>query len=421
MAKRLTTFIIIAMLLGIAVGYLCNKSAASPEQAKEWAGYFGILTDLFLRLIKMIIAPLVFATLVSGVAHMGDTKALGRIGGRTLLWFLAASLISLALGMLMVNLLQPGVGLNLPLPPADASAGVTSGGLTLKEFIGHIVPKSIIDAMATNEILQIVVFSLFFGVAVTAVGEKAAPLVAGIDALVHVMLQVTNYVMMAAPFGVFGAIAAAITVQGIGILATFGEFVGGFYLAIGLLWLIILGAGALVAGPKRIAMFTRFAREPVLIAFSTASSEAAYPRLFEELERFGVPKRIVSFVLPLGYSFNLVGTMMYCTFASLFIAQAYGMHLPFGTQLTMLLLLLVTSKGAAAVPRASLVVISANLQHFGIPEAGLLLILGVDVFLDMGRTATNVLGNGIASVVMAKWEGQLREPGSPEIEPLPTP
>ena len=409
MLRKLTTWIIIAMLLGIVVGYACNLSAASPEQAKQWAGWFGVVTDLFLRLIKMIIAPLVFATLVTGVAHMGDTAALGRIGGRTLLWFLVASVVSLSLGMLVVNLLQPGVGLNLPLPPVDASAGVAATP-SLKDFIGHVVPKSIVEAMADNEVLQIVVFSLFFGVAITAVGAPAAPLVRAVEALVQVMLRVTGYVMRVAPLGVFAAIAAAIATQGIGILVTFGQFVGGFYLALGLLWLLILGAGALVVGLPRIGLLARYIREPFLIAFSTASSEAAYPKLFEQLERFGIPKRIVSFVLPLGYSFNLDGSMMYCTFASLFIAQAYGIHLGLGQQFTMLLLLLVTSKGVAAVPRASLVVIAANLNHFGIPEAGILLILGVDVFLDMGRTGTNVVGNAVAAAVVSKWEGQLGRP-----------
>ena len=409
MARKLTTWIIVAMLLGIIVGYACNRAAASPEQAKEWAGWLGVVTDLFLRLIKMIIAPLVFATLVSGVAHMGDSAALGRIGLRTMLWFLAASVVSLSLGMVVVNLLQPGIGLNLPLPPVDASAGV-SATPNLKDFIGHLVPTSILKAMSDNEVLQIVIFSLFFGVAITAVGERAAPLVRAIDALVHVMLQVTGYVMRAAPFGVFAAIAAAITTQGIGILITFGQFVGGFYLALAILWALILGAGAVVVGLPRIGMLARYVREPFLIAFSTASSEAAYPKLFEQLERFGIPKRIVSFVLPLGYSFNLDGSMMYCTFASLFIAQAYGIDLSIGQQFTMLLLLLVTSKGVAAVPRASLVVIAANLSHFGIPEAGILLILGVDVFLDMGRTGTNVVGNAVASTVVAKWEGRLGVP-----------
>ncbi len=418
MPRKLTTWIIIAMLLGIAVGYFCNVSASSPEEAKEWAGWFGVVTDVFLRLIKMIIAPLVFATLVTGVAHMGDTAALGRIGGRTLLWFLVASVVSLSLGMVVVNLLQPGAHLNLPLPPIDASAGVTATP-NLKDFIGHLVPKSIIEAMATNEVLQIVIFSLFFGVAITAVGDAARPIVRAVEALVAVMLQVTNYVMRFAPFGVFAAIAAAITTQGIGILLTFGQFVGGFYLALAILWALILGAGALVVGGGRIGSLVRYIREPFLIAFSTASSEAAYPRLFEQLERFGIPKRIVSFVLPLGYSFNLDGSMMYCTFASLFIAQAYGIELSLGQQFTMLLLLLVTSKGVAAVPRASLVVIAANLQHFGIPEAGILLILGVDVFLDMGRTGTNVVGNAVAATVVAKWEGKLGPPlGDDPPEPV---
>ena len=425
MAKRLTLYILIGLLAGIAVGLALNGwiddgTPAAAARLKGIAGYFTILTTVFLRLIKMIIAPLVFATLVSGVAQMGDTSALGRVGGRAIGWFIGASLVSLSLGLVLVTLLQPGVGVNLPLPVAGATAGVETAGFSLSTFITHIVPSSMIDAMATNEILQIVVFSLFIGVAITAVGPAAAPLVRGIDALVAVMLRITDYVMRFAPVAVFAAVAATLTERGAGVIGQLAYFMGSFYLALLLLWAILFLAGFLVIG-GRVRELIRYIREPLLVAFTTASSEAAYPRLLEALERFGVPNRIASFVLPLGYSFNLDGSMIYMTFASLFIAQAYGIHLDLGTQIAMLLYLMVSSKGIAGVPRASLVVIAATLPAFHIPEAGLLLILAIDHFLDMGRTATNVVGNAVASAVVARWEGGLTAPLPAEIEPAPAP
>ena len=409
MAKRFTSFILAAMVLGILAGWGLHANIADPDRLARIGGYLSIVTDVFLRLIKMIIAPLVFSTLVAGIAHMGNTASLGRIGLRTFAWFIMASVISLLLGVVMVTLFEPGASLSLPLPPADATADIKATGLTLKEFVTHLVPKSAAEAMANNEILQIVVFSIFFGVALAAVGEKGRVLVQAIDGLVEVMLKVTGYVMLAAPFAVFAAVAATVGTQGLGILATYGKFIGTFYLSIGLLWLVLLALGGLVLGP-RVRRLVREIREPILLAFSTASSEAAYPRTLEALERFGASKRISSFVLPLGYSFNLDGSMMYCSFATLFIAQAYGIELTLAQKLTMLLLLMVTSKGMAGVPRASLVVIAATLSFFHIPEAGLLLILAVDHFLDMGRSATNVVGNSIATAVVAKWEGELGEP-----------
>ncbi|MCW6529701.1 MULTISPECIES: dicarboxylate/amino acid:cation symporter [Sphingomonas] len=417
MGKRLTTYIFIALLLGLVVGLALNMAigdGSAPAQARleEIAGYFSIVTAIFLRLIKMIIAPLVFSTLVAGIAQMGDTKALGRIGIRSLGWFIGASLLSLGLGLLLVNLFQPGVGVHLTLPAASAATGVETGAFNLKDFISHIFPTSMVDAMAKNEILQIVILSIFVGVAITAVGEKAEPLVRAIDALVHVMLQITDYVMRFAPFAVFAAVAGTLTERGPKVIGQLAYFMGSFYLSLLILWAILLGIGALFIG-RRIVDLTRQVREPLLVAFSTASSEAAYPRMLEALERFGVPPRVASFVLPLGYSFNLDGSMIYMGFASLFIAQAYGIHLPIETQITMLLVLMVTSKGIAGVPRASLVVIAATLPMFHIPEAGLLLILAVDHFLDMGRTATNVIGNAVASAVVAKWEGDLPPAGSP--------
>lgn len=402
--NKLTRYILIGLFAGLAVGWGVNASV--PEtQAREIAGYLSIITDVFLRLIKMIIAPLVLATLTVGIAHMGSGGAVGRTFARTLAWFIAASVFSLGLGILMVNLLAPGVGVGLALPAADAVSGVSNKAFDLKEFIGHIFPKSIIEAMATNEVLQIVVFSLFAGVALIQLGpERAGPINRGLDALMHMMLVITGYVMKLAPFAVFAAIASSIAVEGLGIIITFGKFVGGFYLGLVVLWACLLGAGVFVLGRGEIMRLLPAIREPFLITFATASSEAAYPKLLDALERFGIPTRIASFVLPLGYSFNLDGSMMYCAFASIFIAQAYGIDLTIWQELAMLGLLMITSKGIAGVPRASLVVIAATLPYFNIPEAGLLLILAVDHFLDMGRSATNVIGNAVATAVIAKWD-----------------
>jgi len=405
--SRLTTMIFVGMLLGIAVGYACSITWPDPQTAKEIAGYIALVSDVFLRLIKMIIAPLVFPTLVVGIAHLGDTASVGRVGGKALLWFVGASFCSLMLGLIMVNLMQPGHNLNLPLPDAGAGTGLKAASLSLKEFVTHLVPKSAVEAMANNEILQIVVFSIFFGVGLAALGEKGRLLAQGIEGVADVMLKVTGYVMMFAPVAVFAAIAATITTQGIGVLITYGKFLVEFYIGLGVLWVLLMGVGFLMLGAGGIARLFNLIKEPFVLAFSTASSEAAYPKMLTNLEKFGVPNRITSFVLPMGYSFNLDGSMMYCTFAVMFIAQAYNIPLSWGQQLTMLLLLMVTSKGMAGVPRASLVVISATLSHFNIPEAGLLLIIGIDQFLDMGRSATNVLGNSVATVAVAKWEGQL--------------
>ncbi len=406
MKRHFTLYILIAMLLGIAAGSALHARISDPAALAELASYLGLVTDVFLRLIRMIIAPLVFSTLVSGIAHMGDSSALGRVAVRTLAWFLLGSFISLLLGILMVTLLQPGAGLALPIPAVDAASGVTAGALTLKDFVMHLVPRSITEAMATNEILQIVVFAGFFGTAIAALGKRAERVLEFTEQLANVMLRVTGYVMLTAPFAVFAAVANTVSAHGLVILATYGKFIGGFYVSLALLWVVLLALGFVVLR-ARIFELVRLIREPVLLAFSTASSEAAYPKTLEQLERFGASERIASFVLPLGYSFNLDGSMMYCTFATLFIAQAYGIQLGFAQQVLMLLLLMVTSKGMAGVPRASLVVIAATLSHFHIPEAGLLLILAVDQFLDMGRSATNVVGNSIATAVVASWEKEL--------------
>ncbi|VWC70280.1 C4-dicarboxylate ABC transporter [Burkholderia lata] len=406
---NITKYIVVAMILGIAVGYACHSAFPDPNMAKEVAGYVSLLSDVFLRLIKMIIAPLVFATLTVGIAQMGDGSAVGRVGVKAFGWFFIASFTSLLLGLLTATILQPGSHLSLPLPASDASLGLKTGAFTLKDFVVHLVPKSIAEAMANNEILQIVVFSIFFGTALSALGESGKRLTGVIDDLAQVMLKVTGAVMWFAPVAVFAALASTITTQGLGILLTFAKFMASFYLALALLWGVLTLAGVTFLG-KRAFTLIRLIREPFLLSFATASSEAAYPKLLDALDRFGVNRKISSFVLPIGYSFNLDGSMMYCTFAVLFIAQVYGIHLPLGTQITMLLMLMVTSKGMAGVPRASLVVIAATLNQFNMPEAGLLLIMGVDMFLDMGRSATNAVGNSIAAAVVAKWEGQLDDP-----------
>ena len=380
-----------------------NEFLKQRDKKLDW---FTLLADIFLRLIKMIVAPLVFTTLVVGVAKLGDIRAVGRIGGKTLLWFVSASLMSLLLGMILVNFFKPGVAMHLTLPELNASSGIDKAALTIKDFFYHVFPASFIDAMAKNEILQIVVFALFFGVAAAAIGDMAKPVVHAIDVLAQIILKVTGYVMNFAPLAVFGAMAAIIAKQGIGILKTYSIFIGEFYFGLILLWLFLIFAGYLFVG-KRVLNLIKRMKEPILLAFSTSSSEAAFPKTMQELEKFGCKNKIVSFVLPLGYSFNLDGSMMYMTFASLFIAQSYGMDIPMATQLTMLLVLMLTSKGIAGVPRASLVVIAGTLATFNIPEAGIALLLGIDPLLDMGRSATNVVGNSIATAVVSKWEGEL--------------
>ncbi len=449
--SRLTLYIFIGLVLGILVGLGLNKSyvhfensqiakyehqmsqlnlpaakldfsaeeltaektkvseakAKMVTQRDDKLQYFTALSEnIFLRLIKMIVALLVFSTLVVGVARLGDMKAVGRIGGKTMLWFLSASFVSLFLGMILVNIFQPGTTMHLPIPDIDAATGIEKATISFKEFLNHVFPKSPIEAMAHNEILQIVVFSLFFGVACASLGKKVEPLVNALDMLAHIILKITGYVMNFAPFAVFGAMAAIIAKQGLEVLSTYMVFIVEFYSGLLILWLVLALAGFAVIRNRIFSLFKRI-KDPILVAFSTSSSEAAFPKTMQELEGFGCDEKIVSFVLPLGYSFNLDGSMMYMTFASLFIAQSYGIHLDFGTQMTMLLVLMLTSKGIAGVPRASLVVIAGTLASFNIPEAGLALLLGIDPLLDMGRSATNVVGNSIATAVVSKWEKRL--------------
>jgi Na+/H+-dicarboxylate symporter len=405
----ITMYVLIGMILGVIVGYMCNTNYPDPKVAGQIADNINIITTVFLRLIKMIIGPLVLTTLIVGIAHMGDTSSIGRVGIKALGWFMVASLVSLALGLILANLLQPGHNINLPLPDVGAATNLKTSSFTLKDFITHLVPKSIAEALATNEILQIVVFSLFAGIALASMGETGKALTEMIDQMAHLMLKITGMVMYFAPIAVFAAVASTITTQGLGILVTFAKFMGSFYLGLFVLWGLLVVVGFLILGPS-VMRLVNLVKEPFLISFSTASSEAAYPKMLEALDRFGVSRKISSFMLPMGYSFNLDGSMMYCTFAVLFIAQAYGIELSWGTQISMMLLLMLTSKGMAGVPRASLVVIAATLNQYNIPEAGLLLIMGVDQFLDMGRSATNAVGNSIAVASVAKWEGQLGDP-----------
>ena len=417
MDKRLTLWILAGMILGVAVGYAVHVSFAQDSTQFEYlTKTFKLLSDIFLNLIKLLVAPLILSTIVVGIAHMGDSSALGRIGFRAITWFIIASFISIGLGLLMVNLFQPGIG-----APVDSigNAAATIGEvkkLDFWEFILSIFPKNAFEAMATNNILQILVFSLFAGIALSALGEKGAPLVRGAESLAEMMLQITHYVMRYAPVAVFGALAVVVSKSGLAILATYLELVTEFYLSLALLWVILLSLGGIFLG-RRIWTLIRYIREPMLIAFSTASSEAALPKLFEQLDRFGVPRRISGFMLPLGYSFNLDGSMMYMSFATIFIAQAYGIDLSIGTQILILLTLMISSKGVAAVPRASLVVITGTLAMFDLPVEGVALILAIDQFLDMGRTATNVVGNAVATSVITKWEGMLEVEEPDYVEP----
>lgn len=416
--NRLTLYILVAMAAGIVAGYLMHE-LGTANSIRSFATNIKLLTTIFLRLVQMIIAPLVFCTLVVGIAKLGDLKTVGRVGGKALLWFITASLVSLLLGMLVVNLAQPGHAIDLS--NADTAGAKDLIGKTqefsLAKFVEHVFPKSLMEAMANNEILQIVIFSIFFGVAMSALGDFTKPVVKALDAVSHVILKMVGYVMNFAPLGVFGAIAAVIATKGLEVFAFYGQYLLFFLIGIVLLWVILLSAGLLILGKRLPALIRRIA-SPMLIAFSTTSSEAVFPKLTEELERFGCRDKIVSFILPLGYSFNLDGSMMYMTFASLAIAQAYGINLDLGTQLTMLLVLMLTSKGIAGVPRASLVVVTATCAMFKIPPEGIALILPIDHFCDMFRTMTNVVGNALATSVVSKWEGELKPELKPDMEPV---
>jgi Na+/H+-dicarboxylate symporter len=412
-------YVIAGLLLGIVLGIASYYSFPDKATAVEIAKYMSLVSAIFLKLIKMIIGPLVLSTLVVGIGHMGDAATVGRVGAKTMGWFVCASIVSLLLGLLMVNILQPGLGITIA-GEGGGAANLSTTAFSVENFIDHVVPTSIFKSLADGEILQIVVFSIFAGVAIMALGERGKPLIELADNVSHMMLVITGYVMKLAPVAVCASVAAVITKSGPGVLLNFAQFLGGFYLTLFILWMILVVVGYLALGPRMFDLVRRM-YEPFLLAFSTASSEASYPKILDQLERFGVSKKIASFVLPLGYSFNLDGTMAYCTFATMFIAQAYGVDMPIGKQLAMAAVLMLTSKGVAGVPRASLVVILATLQQFGIPESGLLLILGIDQFLDMGRSATNVIGNSLAAAVVAKFENDLGPAKDDGVAPVALP
>ena len=437
--NKLISFILIAMILGLVVGFGINKyitnnkfvydkskleSISNPvikkeaeksiktyeeklfkAQKKEVASYFSILSDIFLHLIKMIIAPLVLAVLVIGVAKVGDFKSVGRIGLKTLIYFTSATIIALALGLVIVNIFEPGKVMHLDLPDNKIETGIQNNSQTSKNFIDHVIPESLIRSMAANDILPIVVFALFFGLAASGVGEHGKPIIKAFESLSHVMFKVTNFVMNFAPIGVFGAITAVVIQQGLDVLGGYLYlilcFFGGLFIFVFVILLIICYAFKI-----NYIKLLKDIKEPILLAFGTASSESAMPKTIEALEKHGISNRIVSFVLPLGYSFNLDGSIMYMTFATVFIAQSYGIDISMADQIKMMLILLITSKGMAGVPRASLVVIAGMLTMFKIPAEGLLLLLAVDQLLDMGRSATNVVGNAVASAVVARLEGE---------------
>lgn len=404
-SKNLSMWIVIALVIGIIVGFGLNE-IATPEFNLDYSHNISIITDIFLRLIKMIIAPLIISTLVVGIAKMGDAKSLGRVFSKTLFLFIGASFISILLGLVVVNLLKPGEGINfVPLDVHAIEGVVVATPFSFKSFITHAVPNSIVDAMAKNEILQIVIFSIFMGISLAAIGEKGKPIINLLDSLADLMLKLTGYVMLFAPLTVFAAMSGMIAERGLSVLVSAGIFMGEFYLTLASLWIILIGLSVLIVG-RCILRLTKSISEPALLAFTTSSSEAAFPITLEKLEEFGVSNKIASFVLPIGYSFNLVGSMAYCSFAVIFIAQACNISLSIGEQISMLLILMLTSKGMAGVPRASLVVIAATLVQFNIPEAGLVLLMGVDPFLDMGRSATNVMSNAMGSAIIGRWEGE---------------
>jgi proton glutamate symport protein len=395
----LTQQIFVGLFLGIVVGAFVEKYHPT------WAVYFRPFSQIFLRLIKMVIAPLIFATLVAGIAGAGHFKIVGRMGLRALIYFEVVTTLALVIGLVAVNITKPGVGVNLPL---GHLSDVSAQAQTWDQILLHVVPTSVIDAMATGDVLQIVVFSVFFGIALGMIGDKGRPVLVWCEALAETMFKFTNIVMHYAPIGVGAAIAYTVGHGGVGVLYNLAWLVGTLYLSLAVLILCVFLPIALIVGvPLR--KFIRAVKEPAIIAFSTTSSEAALPRAMEVLERLGVPRRIVSFVMPLGYSFNLDGTTLYLSLASVFVAQAAGVQLTVGQQITMLVTLMLTSKGVAGVPRASLVILAGTLATYGLPLEGVTLILGVDELMDMARTMTNVIGNCLATVVIAKWEGEFVE------------
>ncbi|VEB96597.1 Glutamate-aspartate carrier protein [Cedecea lapagei] len=403
------------MIAGIFTGAAIHEYAAA-EVIKSYADNITLFTDIFLRLIKMVIAPLVFSTLTVGIMKLGETSTIGRVGGKAMVWFVSSSVLSILVGLFIVTLEHPGAGMNLQVPAETVQTGLAVSGMTLKAFISHTIPTSIAGAMSDNEILQIVVFSMFFGIAGASLGEKFnAPLVGALDVVSHIMLKVTGYVMYVAPLAIFAAISSVIATQGLGILLNYASFIGGYYVAIVLTCVVLISVGYMVL-KRDVFRLLAMLKDPVLVAFTTSSSEAAYPKTLDQLTRFGCSRNIASFVLPIGYSFNLVGSMVYCSFASMFIAQAYNVHLSFSEIAVLMLTLMLASKGIAGVPRSALVVLAATIPSFNIPVAGILLLMGIDHFLDMGRSAINVLGNGVATAMLSKNEGMLEETDTVTVE-----
>ncbi len=406
MKLNVTAKIFIGMALGIIVGYIINQSFSS-ESIEQWSNYLNLLSTIFLRLIKMIIGPLVFSILTVGIAKLGDFKLVGRIGLKTLGYFYFATILSLITGLVAVNILKPGAGMHGNLPDAGVSTGIESKKMTINNFIEHLIPESIFEALATNEILQIVIFAIFFGIGTAAIGDKGKVIIKGLDSISEIMFKVVNYVMEFAPYAVFGAVARVVAQKGLGILSDYLYLIICFFATLIFFLVVVLPAICFVAKVPYWKLMS-YVKNALFLSFGTASSEASMPMQIEKLKEFGIPERIVSFVLPLGYSFNLDGSMMYMTFATGFIAQAYGIDLTLGQQVTMLLTLLITSKGIAGVPRASLVVIAGTMAMFDLPAEGLVLLFAVDWLLDMGRSATSVAGNAVATAVVAKWEGELK-------------
>src|SRR5262245_6998770 len=401
----LTQQIFVGLLLGVAFGWFIH------QYHPDWANTVRPFSQLFLRLIKMIIAPLLFATLVAGIAGAGHFSQVGRMGLKAIIYFEIVTTIALVIGLVAVNVTKPGVGLQLP--PTDTS-GITATPQGWKDILLHLVPESVIQAMATGDVLQIVVFSIVFGIALGMIGEKGKPMLHFCEALAETMFKFTNIIMHYAPIGVGAAMAYTVGHAGIEVLENLGLLVLTLYGAlIGLILGVFLPVALIFKVPIR--KFVRAVREPAIIAFSTTSSEAALPRAMEVLERLGVPRRIVSFILPLGYSFNLDGTTLYLSLAAVFVSQAAGVPLTIGQQVTMLITLMLTSKGVAGVPRASLVILAGTLASYNLPLVGITLILGVDELMDMARTMTNVVGNCLATVVVAKWEGQFKEASDAEM------
>jgi len=400
-----TTQILIGLALGIAVGYLFPSSDAGGVHVAGFAEQIKPLADVFLRMIKMIIAPLLFSTLVVGIAGTGDMKTMGRIGLKAIIYFEVATTIALFLGLALVNIFKPGAGMSLPLgADTKVAAAMVQSQQHAWDILLHMFPTSVIDSMARGDILQVVIFSMFFGIALAAIGAKGKPVLEVMESTAQAMFKFTGYVMAFAPVGVFAAIAATVGSKGLGILLTLGKLVGLMYLGLVIFALMVLGTVSFLIRVPFLA-FVKAIREPMLIAFTTASSEAALPKSLEIMERFGVPKNIVGFVLPTGYSFNLDGSTLYLSLCSLFVAQMAGVHMTLGQQLIMMLTLMLTSKGVAGVPRAALVVLAATLATFNLPLEGAAILLAIDQIMDMGRTAVNVMGNCIATAVVARWEG----------------